>query len=351
MKKAGTVKEKKSAPVLEGINKELAHKMLYFTVLTRKVEEKLEKLYLQGKLVGSLFRSLGQEGTAIGSATVLQPQDVLCVMIRDTGAIYVKGHTPQELFLNYMGKANGPTGGKDGNQHFGDLKRGTIACVSHMGAVIPVVAGAAWARNRLGQKAIGLTFVGDGGTSTGDFHESLNLASVLKAPLVLICEHNGWAYSTPTSSQMNIRDIVVRAQAYGIPGYMCDGNNMFEVYQFTKKAAEHARSGKGPVLIEVKTFRMLGHAQHDDGYYVPKSEKEFWAKRDPILVATQILKENDMLTDKELEALNERIGNEVEQAAQEALDAPMPSGSEAYRGVFEDESIIPVDRPWEKYKH
>jgi TPP-dependent pyruvate/acetoin dehydrogenase alpha subunit len=331
-----------------GLSRKQLHDLYYYMQLCRTVEERLLALYKQGKLIGSLFRSLGQEGTAVGSAYALEKQDVLCPMIRDIAALYVRGHTPKDLFTNYMGRATSPTGGKDGNQHFGNRELGTIACISMMGSVIPVVMGAAWAKQMQGVKSVGLTFVGDGGTSTGDFHESLNFASVRKFPLVLIIESNGWAYSTPTSGQMNIKDLVVRAQAYNIPGYMIDGNNVLEVYRTTKKAVEYARAGNGPVIIEVKTFRMRGHAEHDDAAYVPKELFEEWRKKDPIDRHDKFLKENDLLTDKEQKEILARIEALVKEGEEYALSAPLPEGPSALKGVFEDDSIVPFTPWWER---
>lgn len=331
-----------------GLSRSQLHDLFYYMQICRSVEERLLALYKQGKLIGSLFRSLGQEGTAVGASYALEKQDVVCPMIRDTACLYVRGHTPRDLFTQYMARATSPTGGKDGNQHFGDREKGTIACISMMGSVIPVVMGAAWAKQMQGLSSVGLTFVGDGGTSTGDFHETLNFASVRKFPLVLIVESNGYAYSTPTSMQMNVKDLVVRAQAYNIPGFMIDGNDVLEVYRTAKKAIDYARAGNGPSLIEVKTFRMRGHAEHDDASYVPKELFEEWRKKDPIDRHVRFLKDHDLMTDAEHRALQARIDQEIRDAEEFALSSPMPEGPTALRGVFEDDSIVPFTPWWEK---
>src|SRR6185295_2273941 len=188
--------------------------------LTRMVEGRLGNLYRQGKVVGGLYTSLGQEATAVGSACALEPQDVIGPLIRNLGSMLVLGGQPREVMMQYMARGLSPTGGKDGNTHFGDLKRGIVAPISMLGAVIPVMAGVALAGRMRGLNLVALTYIGDGGTSTGDFHEGLNLAAVLDAPFVLIAENNGYAYSTPTSQQMKIKNIVLRAAGYGIPGEM-----------------------------------------------------------------------------------------------------------------------------------
>lgn len=317
-------------------------------VLTRSVEERLAKLYLQGKLVGTLFRSLGQEATAVGAAYALGPRDVLCPMIRDAGALYVRGHTPREMFASHLGRATSPSRGKEGSYHFGDLSKGTICNVSTMGSTISVVMGAAWARRRQGEDSVGLAFAGDGATSVGDFHESLNLASVLRLPLILLVENNGWAYSTPTSRQMNVRDIAVRAQGYGIPSEIVDGNDVLAVYRCVARWAAYARAGNGPVLIEAKTYRMRGHAEHDDAAYIPKEELVEWRKRDPIDRYLRFLRENGHLTDQEEQSIRKRVESEIDEAERAALESPWPDPSIATQGVFEDDSIVAFHRWWER---
>ncbi|HET9887746.1 MAG TPA: thiamine pyrophosphate-dependent dehydrogenase E1 component subunit alpha, partial [bacterium] len=227
----------------------------------RRVEERLGILYRTGKVVGGLYTSLGQEGISVGSAYALEPQDWVGPLIRNLGTMLVRGVRPREAFTQYLARATSPTGGRDGNTHFGDLSRRIVAPISHLGAVIPVMAGIAFAAKRRGEQAVALTYIGDGGTSTGDFHEGMNLAAVLDLPLVLIVENNGYAYSTPTTRQTRTPDLIVKADAYGIPGEIVDGNDVLAVYDATKRALNLARSGNGPVMLEMKTFRMKGHAE------------------------------------------------------------------------------------------
>ncbi len=339
------MKVKTRQDTTEGLDRKQLHELYYYMLLTRSIEDRLLVLFRQGRLIGSLFRSLGQEATAIGSSYTLQDGDVLSPMIRDMGALLVRGHSARDIFTQYFTRKTSPTGGKDGNHHVGNLGKGTISCISMMGAVIPVVAGAAWARRMQGTKAVGMTYVGDGGTSTGDFHESLNFASVMKLPLVLICEYNNWAYSTPVTKQMNIRDIAVRAQSYGIPGYICDGNDVLEVYRFCKKAVAYARAGNGPVIVEVKTMRMRGHAEHDDASYVPREMLEDWKKKDPIDRYVNFLTSNDLMTQAEQQVIIDRVNKEVSDAEEFAVNSPLPDGQDAIKGVFADDSIIWY-KPW-----
>ena len=303
--------------------------------LTRMVEGRLGNLYRQGKVVGGLYTSLGQEATAVGSACALEPQDVIGPLIRNLGSMLVRGVQPREVMMQYMARGLSPTGGKDGNTHFGDLKRGIVAPISMLGAVIPVMAGVALAGRMRGLNLVALTYIGDGGTSTGDFHEGLNLAAVLDAPFVLIAENNGYAYSTPTSQQMKIKNIVLRAAGYGIPGEMVDGNDVLAVYETTKRAVERARAGKGPTLIEAKTFRMKGHAEHDDAGYVPKELFEQWRARDPIDRFERHLLGSQLATPEELAGIVAEIDRQLDAEVDVALASPMPPPERALEGVYE----------------
>ena len=304
--------------------------LYYYLKLNRSVEERLLTLYKQNKVVGGLYRSLGQEAISVGSAYALQPQDIVAPLIRNVGCYLVRGFRPRDLFTQYMAKATSPTGGRDCNTHFGDVKRGVIAPISMLGAMIPVMVGAAWAAKHKGEKRCAMTYIGDGGTSTGDFHEGLNLASVWKAPFVLIAEHNQYAYSTPTTKQMAIRDLADRAHAYGIPAEIVDGNDILAVFEATRRGLEHARSGQGPYFLECKTMRMRGHAEHDDARYVPADLLDEWRKRDPIALFEKKLKSRKLQTD----AVDKRIQQEIEEDAEFAENSPFPEPENALDGVF-----------------
>ncbi len=314
--------------------KERQLELYHFLRLTRMVESRLGNLYRQGKVVGGLYSSLGQEATAVGSAYALEAQDVMGPLIRNLGSMLVRGVRPREVMMQYMAKSDSPTGGKDGNTHFGDLKRGLVAPISMLGAVIPVMAGVALAGKMQGKDLVALTYIGDGGTSTGDFHEGLNLAAVLQVPFVLIAENNGWAYSTPTHRQMRVHNIATRAAAYGIPGEIVDGNDVLAVYEVTKKAVERARAGGGPTLIESKTFRMKGHAEHDDAGYVPKEQFEEWKQKDPIERFERHLLGNGLATEEDLKEIVARIDTELNGEVDFALASPMPPAERAFEGVY-----------------
>jgi TPP-dependent pyruvate/acetoin dehydrogenase alpha subunit len=304
--------------------------------LNRLVEERLTNLYRQGKVVGGLYGSRGQEAISIGTAFALGPDDVVAPLIRNLGAMLVRGVSPREVFTQYMARGGSPTGGKDCNLHFGDLVRGLVSPISMLGALVPVMAGVALAAKLQRKQFVAMTYIGDGGTSTGEFHEGMNLAAVLEVPLVVIAEHNGYAYSTPTARQMKIKDLAQRAAAYGIPARIVDGNDVLAVYEATRAMVEAARAGGGPQMLEVKTFRMKGHAEHDDAGYVPKELFEEWRKKDPIERFERHLLSGGLATQEELEAITATVQAELDLEVDFALASPLPPPERALEGVYSE---------------
>src|SRR6478672_6807013 len=210
--------------------------------LTRLVEERLVNLYRQTKVVGGVFRSLGQEATAVGTAYALEPGDFITPLIRDLGAVLVKGIRPRDIFAQYMAKVWGPSGGKDLNIHFGDMEKGFIGPISHLGDMIPVMSGILLGARMQKKNIVALAYIGDGGMSTGAFHEGINFAAVQRLPLIVVAEYNHYAYSTPTSIQTAVKDLAEKAAGYGIPAHIVDGNDVISCYEVMKHAVEYARS-------------------------------------------------------------------------------------------------------------
>jgi len=198
------------------MDRETALRLYEAMLLTRLTEERLVKLFRQGQTLGSVYRSLGQEATACATAMALGPDDVIAPLIRNLGSMFVRGATPKEIFLQYLGRATSPSGGREHNNHFGSMARGIIAPTSMLGALIPVMAGVALSFRQKGERRVAMTWIGDGGSSTGVFHEGLNLAASQKAALVLVLENNLWAYSTPVRRQVPIDNLADRGKAYGI---------------------------------------------------------------------------------------------------------------------------------------
>jgi len=300
----------------------------------RMLEEKLSALYRQGKIVGGLYSSLGQEAISVGSAYALAPGDLLAPMIRNIGSLLVRGVPPLSLFLQFLARRDAPTGGKDGTLHFDDLGRSIIGPISVLGTLIPVMTGAALAARNRGEDRVALTYIGEGGTSTGDFHEGLNLAAVLNLPLVLVVENNGYAYSTPAHRQFAVASLAARGPAYGVASESVDGTDVLAVYGATRRAAERGRSGGGPTLLECRAFRRRGHAEHDDMWYVPKEIVAAWEKRDPIDRFETFLVDEGHATRKDLRSVEAALADELEEAAQAALASPYPAPEETLKDVY-----------------
>jgi pyruvate dehydrogenase E1 component alpha subunit len=315
----------------------LAFRALHYMVLMREVEDRIErKLYRQGKIVGGVYVGRGQEAIAVGAGLATEPDDVLFPCHRDLALYFIRGVHPRQVFAQYMGRVGGLTRGKDGNMHMGDLKLKIVAIISAMAASVPVAAGAALGIKYKGLPNAAFVFFGDGATSRGDWHEGINLAAVQKLPLVLICNNNQWAYSTPLEKQMACRNVADRGPGYGIPAEIVDGNDVFAVYAATRRAAAHAKSGLGPYLIECKTFRMTGHAAHDQALYVPKHLFEEWAKKDPIDRLERLMLRKGWASQEEIDRLHKDILQLVDESVAWAEQSPYPDPSELYDNVYEE---------------
>src|SRR6202158_1593045 len=285
--------------MISTLTREQHLELYYFMRLNRELEEQMVRLFRQNKIVVGLYPSLGQEAISVGTAYALGPGDWIAPMIRNIGALLVRGFKPRDVMTQHMARYTSPTFGKDGTSHFGDLENlHIVSPISMLGDLIPVMTGVAMAGRYLGQKIVTMTWIGDGGSSTGVFHEGLNFAAVQKAPFVLILENNQWAYSTPVRRQVPLENLADRAKAYGIASYIVDGNDVAAVYKTTKEAVDRARAGQGPILIEAKSMRMRGHAQHAAPDYVPKEMREYWEKRDPIARHEKFLMEQKLLDAK-----------------------------------------------------
>lgn len=286
---------------------------LYETMLlTRLVEERLVKLFRQGHTMGSVYRSMGQEATACATALALGPQDVIGPMIRNLGSMLARGVTPGEVFLQYLGRAAGPSGGREHNNHFGGVARGIIAPTSMLGALIPVMAGVALSFQQKKEPRVAMTWIGDGGSSTGAFSEGLNFAVVQKLPLIVVGELNGFAYSTSPEKQMKGH---MRERSQGAHTLVVDGNNSLEVFETSKQARQICLDGNGPVFVVCETFRMKGHAEHDDQRYVDPDQLEIWSKKDPIAHLEGWLHYQHWLPGPEfIQGLNESIDRQAEEA-------------------------------------
>jgi TPP-dependent pyruvate/acetoin dehydrogenase alpha subunit len=303
-------------------------------LLTRGIEERGHILYKQGKIPGSFYTGRGNEAASVGIATAMSPEDVGTPLHRDMGVHIVRGVEPWRIFAQFMGRADGPTKGKDGNVHMADDRLGLIAMVSHLPAMLPVAVGCALAFRIREEKRVALTWFGEGASARGDTHEGMNLAGVRRLPVVFICDNNQWAYSTPTHLEYACEHLADRAKAYGFEGVVVDGTDVLAVYREAKAAIEKAREGGGPTLIECLTLRMEGHAVHDDASYVPKEMFEEWAKRDPLERYRTWLRENANFTDEEEDEIRGQVKKLLNDAVQRADESPMPEIDTLLEGVY-----------------
>jgi TPP-dependent pyruvate/acetoin dehydrogenase alpha subunit len=312
--------------------------------LNRSFEEKLSVLYRQGHILGGFYSSRGQEAISVGSAFALNRDDLLAPMIRNIGSLMARGVGPGDVLRQFLGRYDGPTRGKDGTLHFGNVrKRALIGPISHLGTLIPVMAGAALAARLHGERRVAMTYIGDGGTSTGDFHEGLNLAAVLKVPLILVVENNGYAYSIPTPQQFAVESLAERGPAYGVASESVDGTDILAVVEATRRAATRGRRGEGPTLLECRAFRMRGHAEHDDMRYVPEKLIEAWSDRDPIARFESFLVEGGHASRADLERVARSIADSLEVETAAALESPLPPPEETLKGTYKEPGY---EEPW-----
>jgi TPP-dependent pyruvate/acetoin dehydrogenase alpha subunit len=325
--------------------------LLRHMLLMRISEERALTLYRQGKVPGSFYDGSGQEAISVGASFVLAPRDRLCILHRDLGAHFVRGVTPDRYLANYMGRADGVTGGKDGNMHFGDRRLGCVGMVSMLPDMAQVAVGLALAFKMRREQRVAMTFFGDGATANGQSHEALNFAGIHRLPVVFLLENNQFAYSTPNELEFAV-DPVERARTYGFPGLKVDGNDVEAVFDAAREAVDRARRGDGPTLIECETMRMHGHGAHDDMSYVPKEMFEEWGRRDPIERYERRLAEEHGFDDEELREIREDVKGEVAEAAEKALASPMPEPDLATEGVFAErwEPLGDGEAPWSAWR-
>jgi pyruvate dehydrogenase E1 component alpha subunit len=321
--------------------------LLRYMAMMRAAEERGITLYRQGKIPGSFYDGCGQEAISVGSAYVLGPRDRMCILHRDLGAHFVRGVTPDRYLANYMGRSAGVTGGRDGNMHFGDRELGCVGMVSMLPDMALVATGMALAFKLRGEPRVAMTYFGEGSTANGQWHEAMNFAGIHQLPVVFMLENNGFAYSTPNELEFAV-DPVERAATYGFPGTSVDGNDVEAVFEVSRVAAERARGGGGPTLIECRTLRMHGHGAHDDMSYVPTALREEWAGRDPIERYGKRLVHEHGFTTEEVDSIRAEVKAYVDECAQSALASPMPEAAGAAAGVFAD-GLTPLgdgQAPW-----
>ncbi len=311
--------------MLENLSKETLSKALKVMYLIRFFEEKAEELYMQGLVHGTMHLSVGQEATATGAIFALNPEDYIVSTHRGHGHCIAKGADIRFMMAEFLGKETGYCRGRGGSMHIADIEGGNLGANGIVGSGIPIAVGAGLAIKLRKENRVVLCFFGDGAANTGAFHESLNMAAIWHLPVIFLCENNLYAMSTHVSRAFPIENIADRASAYGIPGIVVDGNDFFEVYKATKIAADRARQGEGPTLIECKTYRWKGHSRGDPQRYRPKEEIDAWKRKDPIARFKNILVTKGIITEIEALEIEEEAKKLIEEAVRFALESPEPS--------------------------
>jgi len=336
-RKAATARPGKK-PKSSKVPVEVKRQLLHYMKLTREIEYRIERvLYRQGKIVGGVYVGRGQEAISVATAIHMREDDVVAPTHRDMGIFLIRDVSPRRILAQYMGRATGVTKGKDGNMHMGDLNHNLIAFVSHLGDNVPVAAGVALTFKMRKQDRVAFCYSGDGATSRGDWHEGVNFACVQELPVVFFINNNAYAYSTPLHLQMATENVADRAKGYNMPYEIVDGNDALAVYESAERAVEHARSGKGPYLVEYKTFRMTGHSAHDDAGYVPKELFEEWERKDPITRFEKQLIDSGEITQEEIDAMQAECKEIVDDAVAWADSQPMPDPESCLTDVYHDE--------------
>jgi TPP-dependent pyruvate/acetoin dehydrogenase alpha subunit len=324
------------SPTQSARDPELLARIHATMVLTRAVEDRMVAMYKGGDLLGSLYTGHWHEGISVGAASALRQDDYLAPIHRDLGAHLWRGMEPWQVMASFMGKATSPTGGRDGTLHYGRLDLNIYNLPSHIPANYPVAVGMGFAAQYRGQDRVSLAFCGDGSTSRADWHESLNIAGVLKLPCVFVVENNQFAYSTPLSLQTASESFAVKAVAYGMPGVKVDGTDVLAVHDATAEAVTRARAGLGPSLIEAVTMRMHGHAEHDSADYVPREMLAEWEKKDPVELFEQYLVTEGILDADRVAEVRKDARQQAIDARKKAMSDPMPDPATVEVGVYAD---------------
>jgi TPP-dependent pyruvate/acetoin dehydrogenase alpha subunit len=301
--------------------------------LSRAFEETAMRLFSLGKVHGTAHFCIGEEATGTGVCAALEPRDLIYATHRGHGQSISKGMDVNRMMAEFLGKANGVCKGKGGCMHIADISAGNLGANGIVGGGIPIAVGAALSTSMQGIDRVVVCFFGDGASNQGTFHESLNLASIWKLPIVFACVNNCYGMSMHVRDHLNIPDISLRASSYGIPGRSVDGNDIVAVFEATREAREHARSS-GPILLVMNTYRIMGHSKSDSGSYRPKEELEEWKRKDPIKRMKECLTRAGNATDQELAALDARAERVIQEAVAFAEASPEPSLDNVEQDVY-----------------
>jgi pyruvate dehydrogenase E1 component alpha subunit len=311
---------------------------MYRTMLTiRRFEERCNALYMQGRIPSTLHLYIGQEAVATGVCAHLRDTDYVLSTHRPHGHAIAKGVAPRDIMAELFAKATGCCKGKGGSMHVGDMRVGMPPAVAIVGANAPIATGMALAQKRLGNGGVTACFFGDGAANEGAVHEALNMAAVWDLPVVFVCENNLYAASTSFETAFAIEHVADRAQAYGMPGLIVDGNDVQAVYERAGEVIERAQQGGGPTLIECETYRLCGHSRSDPRTYRTKEEEALWQEKEPIGRLAATLERLGLATDEKLDQIEEEVVAVVDEAVAYAESSPEPEPADTLRHVFWEE--------------
>ncbi|RLE06994.1 pyruvate dehydrogenase (acetyl-transferring) E1 component subunit alpha [Candidatus Aerophobetes bacterium] len=308
---------------------------MYTTMVKiRQFEDRVYLLFLQGEMPGTIHLSQGQEAVAAGVCANLRKEDLITSTHRPHGHAIAKGVSIKSLMAELFARKTGCCEAKGGSMHVGDMDVGMLPAIAIVGGGIPVATGLALGCKMMRTDKVVVSFFGDGASNTGAFHEGINMGAIWDLPIVYVCENNLYGASTHISKVMKIKNVADRAASYGIPGMVVDGNDVFSVYNAAKEAVSRAREGKGPTLLECKTYRRGGHSRSDSHRYRPKEEEEVWLAKDPIPRAKDKLMKMGVLTVKKVKEIEDRTKREITEAIEYAQKSPFPKPEDTLLNVF-----------------
>lgn len=320
--------------VIKKLGKKKVLEMYKKMLEIREVEEQIRFLFLEGKMPGTVHQYIGQEACAVGVCSALEEDDVIASTHRPHGHALAKGIPAEEIMGELYGKTTGCCKGKGGSMHIGDMARGMLPAIAIVGGNIPVIAGVALGFKLRGDKRVAVSFFGDGASNEGAFHEGLNSAAVMDLPALFVCENNLYGASTSLDKVTKVEDIAERACSYGMRSEIADGMNVFDVYVKALELVRLAREGKGPSLLELKTFRLCGHSRRDPNNYMGKEQKEYWKAKDPIPACEKMLTDAGYLDQKLIGEMKKDMENSVKQAIGKAQNAPEPAAEDTFNDLY-----------------
>lgn len=316
------------------ISAEVLRKMYRKMVEIRQFEDSVYFMFLEGKLPGTVHLYQGQEAVAAGVCANLGKEDVILSTHRADGHALAKGVSMKSCFAEFFGKITGCCAGKGGAMHLGDMEVGMPPAIAIVAGGVPLACGVGLAFKFQQKKNVAVAFFGDGATNEGVWHESMNMASIWNLPVIFVCENNLYGASTHLSSVMKIKNIADRASAYGMPGAVVDGNDAAEVYRAAAEAVKRAREGKGPTLLECKTYRRGGHSRGDSNMYRNKEEEKNWLVKDPLLITQKQLEEMGAITGADIKVINEEVKAQIDEAVAFAEASPFPAPEDTLKGLW-----------------